>query len=200
MFMNMHIFFAIVLSYLLGSVPVGYIICRVTKSIDVRTQGSGNVGATNVTRLAGKIPGITTLILDILKGLAAVTLIPMLLGPATDTLRVSCAIGVVAGHNWTIFLRFKGGKGVATSAGVFLGLMPLVFLSCLCVWATAFITWRYVSLASVLTAISLPVFTTLYQKSPLYILLGCIVALLGLMRHKDNIKRLFKGKEGKIRI
>lgn len=196
----MRILFAIVLSYLLGSIPVGYIICRVTKGIDVRTRGSGNVGATNVSRIAGKMPGIITLILDILKGVAAVTLIPMLVGPATDVLRVICAIGVVAGHNWTVFLRFRGGKGVAASAGVFLGLMPLVFVSCLCVWGIVFIIWRYVSLASIITALSLPVFIALYHKSLIFILLGCVIAVWGLVRHKDNIKRLVNGKEGKFRV
>lgn len=186
---------AVLLSYLLGSIPVGYIVCHIVKGIDIRTVGSGNVGATNVARIAGKGWGIVTLSLDILKGFAAVSLA----GKESDLLRVACALAVISGHNWTIFLKFRGGKGVATTAGALIGLAPIAFLSSFCVWCIVFIIWRYISLASIIAGISLPVFLALYREPKIYLALGILAAIVGVFRHKENIKRLINGQEKKFR-
>lgn len=191
----MKIIFTVLLSYLLGSIPIGYIICRLVKGVDIRTVGSGNIGATNVARVVGKGWGIITLVLDILKGFAAVTVA----GRQGDLLRIACALAVVSGHNWTIFLRFRGGKGVATTAGALIGLAPRVFLSSFCVWCVVVIIWRYVSLASIISGLSLPIFLALYREPKIYLGLGILVALVGVIRHKENIRRLIKGKEKKFK-
>lgn len=193
----MKIILALLFSYLLGSIPTGYIICKMLKGIDIRTQGSGNIGATNVARVIGKWPGMVTLILDILKGFVAVVLIPLIICGQNDLVKIACVIGVICGHNWTVFLKFRGGKGVATTAGAIIGLIPIVFLSGFCVWGIVFTLRRYVSLASIFAAISLPIFLMLYKEPMLYRILGIIIALVGIYRHKDNIKRLLKGEEHK---
>lgn len=195
------ILLAILLSYLLGSVPVGYLIAKAVKGVDVRRHGSGNIGATNVARVVGKGAGIVTLILDILKGLIVVTLIPLLAGGGrADLVRISCAIAVVAGHNWTVFLRFRGGKGVATTAGAFIGLVPMVFLSAFCIWTVVFVLSKYVSLASIIAAVSLSLFLVVYGEPVSFQILGVVVAIVGIIRHKENIKRLLAGKENKFRL
>lgn len=191
---------ALFLSYLLGSIPFGYVICRFFKKINIRAYGSGNIGATNVARSAGKGAGLATLILDILKGLIAVTLIPLLIGNEESLLKILCALSVVAGHNWSIYLKFKGGKGVATTAGALLGLMPVVFVSSLCVWIVIYISFKYVSLASICAAISLPFFLFLYNAPFDYMIMGIIIALIGLIRHKENIKRLLNGTEHRVNL
>lgn len=196
----MQIILGLFLSYLLGSIPTGYIICRLLKGIDIRSFGSGNIGATNVSRVVGKLPGVVTLVLDILKGFIAVTLIPLLIANKTDLLRIMCALAVISGHNWTVFLKFRGGKGVATTAGALLGLLPIVFLLCFCVWCIIFIIWRYVFLASIISAITLPVFLVLFKESKIFLVLGIIVAVIGIIRHKENIKRLLKGEEKRFRL
>lgn len=194
------IYLSIIISYLLGSVPFGYIITKFAKGVDIRKYGSGNIGATNVARVSGKWAGIVTLFLDILKGFIAVTVIPLLVVNTGnfDLIRIYCGVAVVLGHNWTVFLRFRGGKGVATSAGALIGLAPFVFLSSLCVWLVVFILSRYVSLASIIAAISLPLFLYLFGKSINLQVLGYIVAVVGIYRHKENIKRLLKDKENKL--
>lgn len=195
------IYITILLSYLLGSIPVGYLIAKALKGIDVRRFGSGNIGATNVARVVSKGAGIVTLILDILKGLAAVTLVPLLAGGVRpDLVRILCALAVVAGHNWTVFLKFRGGKGVATTAGALIGLAPLVFISALCVWIIMFVISKYVSLASIVAGVSMPVFFVFYGEPMSFFVLGVIIALIGIFRHKENIKRLLAGKENKLAL
>jgi glycerol-3-phosphate acyltransferase PlsY len=193
----MNILLAVLLSYLIGSIPTGYIICKILKGIDIRTAGSKNIGATNVARVVGKKAGITTLILDILKGFVVVITIPRLFGSQSHNIEFACFLSVIAGHNWTIFLKFKGGKGVATTAGGLIGLVPIVFLSCFCVWCAIFALWRYVSLASIIAALSLPVFLFLFKEPLLFQILGVIIAITGIYKHKDNIRRLIKGEEHK---
>lgn len=190
---------ALLASYLLGSIPTGYIICRLIKGIDIRTKGSGNIGATNVARIVGKKVGIATLILDVLKGLLAVTLIPWFIRNQGDLVKIICVIGVICGHNWTVFLKFRGGKGVATTAGAIAGLMPIVFISSFCIWCIVFIIWRYVSLASIIAAVFLPIFLALYKEALIYQILGIAIAIIGIFRHKENIKRLVRGKEKKFK-
>lgn len=191
----MKFIIAFLISYLVGSIPMGYIICRIIKGIDIRTKGSGNIGATNVARVVGKGPGIITLILDILKGLITVVLVPKIVGDQSDFIKILSAIAVICGHNWAIFLKFHGGKGVAATAGALIGLMPIVFLSSFCVWCIVFVIWRYVSLASITAAFFLPIFLVLYREPLIYQILGIIIAIIGIFRHKENIKRLLSGKE-----
>jgi len=196
MMINLNLILCIILSYLLGSVPIGYLIAKGLKGIDIRKSGSGNIGATNVARVVGKGAGLVTLLLDCLKGYVAVAAIPMLAGNSA-ILKILCALCVIAGHNWTLFLRFRGGKGVATTAGVFIGLAPMVFLSCFCVWIIIFVVFKYVSLASILAAVSLPLFMCLYKKPVSWQVFGVILAVVGIVRHKSNIYRLLNKKEAK---
>lgn len=196
----MKIFFAAVLSYIIGSIPTGYIIARLLKGIDIRRHGSGNIGATNVARVVGKIPGIITLSTDILKGFIPVFFVPGLVGDQSNIIKIVCVLAVICGHNWTIFLGFCGGKGVATTAGAIIGLMPVVFVSGFLVWCDVFIIWRYVSVASISAAVSLPLFLFLYKEPFLYQVLGIAVAIIGIYRHKENIKRLLKGEEKKFKL
>ncbi|MDP2942608.1 MAG: glycerol-3-phosphate 1-O-acyltransferase PlsY, partial [Candidatus Omnitrophota bacterium] len=145
---------SLVLCYLIGSIPTSYLFAKALKGIDIRQFGSGNVGATNTYRVVGKLPGLLVLIIDILKGLICVTLVAKLflrLGVAIEPATYGMILGFMAivGHIWSIFLGFKGGKGVATSAGVFIGVAPDVFLWGLLVWVAVFAWKRYISLASI---------------------------------------------------
>ncbi len=190
------------LTYLIGSVPTGYLMGKTFFGLDIRKSGSGNIGATNALRQMGVKAGVIVLILDMLKGCLAV-LLARYLFPG-DLLIISlAALIVIMGHVYTVFLGFKGGKGVATAAGVFLILSPLPFLiSILCFIALVFI-WRYVSLASMLAAL---VFYTLNmievccrgsEYMPKAALVTFIVLVI-IIKHRTNIGRLLEGKEPKI--
>lgn len=197
---------AIIFSYLLGSIPTSFILGRL-KGIDLRRRGSGNVGATNAFRVLGPLPGVISLILDIGKGLVAVTILAKICGPqATGWIKILIGLAVIAGHNWTVFLKFKGGKGVATSAGVFLGLAPAALGFSVLVWLIVVAISRYISLGSILAAISLPIFiwrpifTWQGEKGVPIILFGLLISLLVVIRHRANIKRLIKGEERKFSL
>ena len=191
------------LAYLFGSLPTGFLVAR-AKGVDIRTVGSKNMGATNVFRVLGKGPGILVLLVDALKGALAVLLLPRLLAgltgpePAVVWLPLIAALGAVLGHNYTCWLGFKGGKGIATSAGVLAALVPWAFLVTLAVWLLVFAAGRYVSLASVVAAAALPVATVLTttkgQRVPLTGL-TLALALLAIWKHKPNLERLVKGTE-----
>lgn len=209
------------LAYLLGSIPFGFLIAR-SKGIDIRSAGSGNIGATNVFRVLGKKAGITTFILDFGKGIVATGLIHVLIfktaelmsggayeplsGNKTVFLRLLCAGCVVLGHSFPVFLGFKGGKGVATGAGIIVGLVPHIAGVAIGLWAVVFLLSRYVSLASIVAAIvvaAMP-WVELFRKtnSPegAEFALPCILtflALLVILRHKANIGRLIKGNENR---
>ena len=169
---------ALVVSYLLGSIPTAYLFGRALKGIDIRQVGSGNVGATNAMRVLGKRIGITVLLLDILKGVVAVTLLSNLfINQSTllqaQNLRIFMGLGCICGHNWTIFLKFKGGKGIATSLGVLIGLavklpglnivVGLIIIS----WLLVFFSFRMVSLASICAALALPFFCFFFKQPSL---------------------------------
>lgn len=192
------------IAYLIGSIPTGYIFSWLLKGVDIRKQGSGNVGATNVFRIVGKVPGIIVLILDILKGLIIVTLLASLLSKTPlpvnyNLFKIILGLAVITGHNWTIFLKFKGGKGVATSAGVLIGLEPLVMAICFLIWAIVFVITHYVSLSSIAAALFLPIFTFFfYRSSAELIIFSLIICIIGIYRHQPNIKRLLNGTESKI--
>lgn len=193
-------------AYLIGSIPTAYIFGRIFRGIDIREFGSGNVGATNVFRVIGRLPGIIVLVIDVLKGFLCVTYIAsfFLLHAATvqrpELYRVFVGMAVIAGHNWTIFLRFKGGKGVATSAGVVIGLVPKIFLLGFLAWSIAFSITGYVSAASIIASISVPLFTLIFGEPAEIIIFMSILCLVIVYRHKANIKRLKNGEEKRIAL
>ena len=190
-----------VAAYLLGSIPTGYLVAR-AKGIDIRAVGSGNIGATNVFRMVGKTAGVFALIIDGLKGYAACTwlcdwVLTFLGGPTADTelYRILAGITAVLGHNFTCWLKFKGGKGIATSAGVFFALAPLAAGIALATWIVAAVLTRYVSIASIVAAVALPTAVWLTKDS---LLLGIVTTALGLLaifKHRGNIQRLLNGTE-----
>lgn len=181
-------------SYLLGSIPFGVLISKKQK-IDIREYGSGNIGATNVFRTVGKKAGFLTLMCDSLKGFIPV-LIALLL---TDSEFIIGMVGlfVIIGHIYPVFSGFKGGKGVATSLGVFFGLMPKVAFIVIIVWFVVCLLFRYVSLSSMASALTVPVLAGLFDEPKFYILVSTFVAFLIVVKHKDNLKRLLAGEEDK---
>ena len=186
-------------SYLLGSIPTAYLVVKRMARLDVRTVGSGNVGATNAARAAGWGAGLTVFLLDVGKGLLAVQLLaPWLVHPVNPAVRFGCGLMAVIGHAFPLFLKFRGGKGVATTIGVVLGTMPLVAALCLLVWVSCFLPWRYVSVASLASAVMLPVAQALTRRSQAEILLGTALALLVIARHRSNIERLRQGTEHRV--
>lgn len=196
----------VILSYLIGSIPTAYIFGKAAKGIDIRQHGSGNVGATNVFRVLGKGPGIIVLLLDILKGVIAVALLPDLLGLTEILHRVMFAVVVVCGHNWTIFLKFKGGKGIATSLGVLIGLTlkitlirPVLFWT-IFIWVACFLITCIVSISSIIAATCLPIIMVLTGQEFTIICLGVIFSVFVVLRHKANIKRLFAGQEPRVSL
>ncbi|HBR15781.1 MAG TPA: acyl-phosphate glycerol 3-phosphate acyltransferase [Candidatus Omnitrophica bacterium] len=200
----MIILLGMVLSYLIGSIPTAYIYGRLLKRIDIRQHGSGNVGATNVFRVLGKGPGFFVLCADIFKGVLAVAVLPDILGLTRVTQRIILALCAVSGHNWTPFLNFKGGKGVATSLGVLIGLTirlaairPVLLLSVL-IWMACFLLSRYVSLASIVSATAMPIIMLLTHQSFEVVVMGVIFCLFIVIRHRPNIKRLFAGQEPRV--
>ena len=193
-----------ILSYLLGSIPTAYLFGKGLKGIDIREHGSGNVGATNVFRVLGKGPGFAVLFIDILKGVLAVAVVADILGLTSVLSRMILAICVVSGHNWTIFLKFKGGKGIATSLGVLIGLTiriaairPVLFIT-LIIWTSSFLLSGIVSLSSILAAVFLPIVMVLTSQSLGIVSLGVIFCAFVVFRHRPNIKRLLSGKEPRV--
>jgi len=189
-------------AYLFGSIPFGYLLVLVFQKQDVRAVGSGNIGATNVARSGGKGLGIATLVLDALKGYAAVLLAmhfaPSVAGVASR-LAVAAAVVAVLGHVFPVWLGFKGGKGIATALGVFIALVPWVALSAVGLFAVVVAITRYVSLASIAAAASIPVFALMevpVRTSALMIGL-CVISLIGILKHHGNISRLISGTESK---
>lgn len=192
-------------SYLLGSIPAGYLAGRIA-GVDIRKEGSGNIGATNVTRVLGKRYGYPVFIVDFLKGLAAVTM-SILIGrfawPASgDLLGIVGAVSCVIGHAFPVWLRFKGGKGVATSAGALFGLMPLAALIGVVIWLVTFQVTRYVSVASITAAIALPIviiilsFRSDTADATLVYFSLCLAALV-ILQHRSNLSRLIRGTESR---
>jgi len=191
------------ISYLLGSIPWGYLIGKFTKKIDIRNFGSGNIGFANALRVLGFFPGIMVLLGDMGKGALSVgigILAATWIGIDHHVVGGMAGLLSIIGHNWPIFLKFKGGKGVSTSAGVFMFLTPFPFLSSLFVMIGVVFFTRYFSLGSMLSSLTLPLFIWLWQgnKEWFYLVSSGIAAGLILFRHQSNIKRLLKGKERKL--
>ena len=194
------LFLGFIAAYIIGSVPTAYIFGRVLKGIDIREYGSGNVGATNVFRVIGKGPGIIALIIDIMKGFISATYLAsgfMYLAPVTrpELYRILVGLSVIAGHNWTILLRFKGGKGVAASAGVVIGLIPKIFWLGFLVWLITFFITGFVSLGSIIAVISIPIFTLAFGEPAEIVVFTCLLCLIIVYKHKPNIRRLARGEE-----
>ena len=189
-------FFSLLLGYLLGSIPSGWLAGRWLKGIDLREIGSGSTGATNVLRHVGKGPALVVFLIDVGKGAAAV-LIARALGLG-DWIQVLAGLTALAGHIWPVWLGFKGGKAVATGLGLFLGLAWPVGLASFGVFLAVFSLSRYVSLASVLAAISLPLLMAAGTDSNANLVVALVAMLLVLWRHRSNIKRLINGTEPKL--
>lgn len=190
-------------AYMIGSIPTAFIFGKILKGIDIRKVGSGNTGATNVYRSIGKTPGLIVLFLDVLKGALPVFLIPGLMNGmfepiGADLYKILIGVAAISGHVWTIFLNFKGGKGVATTAGVGIVMAPKVISVAFIVWIIIFVIWRYVSLASIIAAISLPILAILFKMHISYIALFLMLGLMGIYKHKSNITRLINRTESKI--
>lgn len=195
---------ACLMSYLAGSVPFAYIAAK-TKKIDLSKVGSGNIGATNVYRSVSKPLGIIVFFLDALKGTFATWALPifMQIQPATTlfwTIQILCAFCAVAGHNWSVFLKFRGGKGVATSAGAVLGIAPVAIAIGFCTWVIVFTITRYVSLGSIIAAVFTVIAGWLFYREESF-LIPSMLTLLGALtiwKHRSNIARLIAGTESKI--
>ncbi len=193
-----------VAAYLLGSIPSGYLVAK-AKGVDIRSVGSGNIGATNVFRILGKPAGIFVLVMDGLKGFAACWWVVDAIrqrwgGEAVDIeyLRITAGLAVVLGHNYTCWLRFKGGKGIATSAGALAALVPWALIIILTLWIVTFALTRYVSLGSILASAVLPIATWLTGGSVTMIAVTTLMAVLAIYKHKANIQRLLNGTENRI--
>ena len=182
----------VVIGYLLGSVPVGFIV-GLRSGINVRETGSGNVGATNVARVVGKRQGILTLIADTAKGFLPVILAMQLGASLVATVLVGAA--AFLGHLFPIFLKFKGGKGVATALGVFLAMAPMTTLVLVAVFAIMVLTSRIVSLSSILTAVTAPIVFWLFAYPPVIVGMAAFIALAITWRHHGNIRRMMNGSE-----
>jgi glycerol-3-phosphate acyltransferase PlsY len=186
----------VIAAYLIGSIPTGLLLGKVF-GVDIRTTGSGNIGATNVYRTLGRKVGVMTLVGDCLKGL-----IPVLVAKQMGLPDLGIAlVGLAAffGHVYTVFLGFKGGKGVATALGVFLGLSPLSVLLTLAVFVLVLFKWRYVSLGSIVAAAAMPVFVASIDRRPPIAVVTLLVAALVIWKHRENIKRLRAGSESKFK-
>jgi len=191
-------FLVAALSYLLGSIPFGYILLRVFRGQDVRQTGSGNIGATNVARSSPPL-GILTLALDALKGLFAV-MIARCLAPGNNLVAGAAALCAVLGHIFPVWLKFRGGKGVATGLGSFLLLAPKTILVMLGIFLAVVAAFRYVSLGSIIAVAALPFVAWAlhdYQATPLMLALMAVASLLIVAKHHDNIRRLLAGTESR---
>jgi glycerol-3-phosphate acyltransferase PlsY len=193
-----------VLAYLIGSIPVAYIFGRALKNLDIREYGSGNMGATNAFRVLGKGPGTMVLILDIIKGIIPVTILANFFGAGDALSLVIIGVAVVSGHNWTVFLGFKGGKGIATSLGVLIGLaiqlpgLRIVLGLVTLIWLLLFLFSGYVSLASITAAVALPVLMVVYEAPFPMKVMAIVLCIFIVFRHISNIKRLAKGYETRV--
>jgi glycerol-3-phosphate acyltransferase PlsY len=197
----------VLVAYLLGSIPTGYLAGR-WKGIDIRAVGSGNIGATNAFRILGKKAGTVVLVVDGLKGWLAVTLAPVIYyllepqaqnsSPEIEHLRIIAGVVAILGHNYTCWLKFKGGKGIATSAGVLAALVPWAFIITLSTWIVVCLLTRYVSVASIAAALVLPFATWAMRYNLLLIVITALMSALAIYKHKANIARLINGTENKI--
>ena len=196
----------VLIAYLLGSIPTGFLVAK-ARGVDIRTVGSGNIGATNVFRILGKAAGIFVLLVDAAKGWLAVYVVARLVAgwfypdagsSAREWFALCAGVAAILGHNYTCWLHFKGGKGIATSAGVLVALVPVPLLIILAIWIIVFALSRYVSLASILAAFTLPFAAWAFGESWTIIFVTAALAALAIYKHKANIQRLLNGTENRI--
>lgn len=183
-------------AYLIGSIPVGFLVARAAGGFDIRGKGSGTIGATNVLRTLGPVPAIATLLGDVLKGYAAVRAAEVV--SPEPAWGAAGALLAIVGNCWPVFLRFKGGKGVATALGAFLALTPRAILPAALVWVVLVAALRYVSLASIAGAVALAPGVWLFRYPPVYAAAGVCAAALIVWRHRANVKRLLSGTEPRL--
>jgi glycerol-3-phosphate acyltransferase PlsY len=197
--MNTLLFiFILIVIYLIAAVPTGIVLARVMGYEDVRDKGSGNIGATNVYRVAGKLAGVLTLAGDILKGFLPLLACKTWLAPTSAQLGIACATAIV-GHCYPVYLKFRGGKGIATALGIFLVMSPIAVLGAAIVFGITVATTRFISLGSVLAAMSAPLLVLmLNQPQPIFLATLFIAALI-VWRHRSNIKRLMDGSEDRFK-
>lgn len=186
----------VIASYLIGSIPTGLLLGKAL-GVDIRATGSGNIGATNVYRTLGRKVGIITLLGDCMKGLIPVLAARWMGLP--DVWVASAGFAAFFGHVYTVFLGFKGGKGVATALGVFLGTSPLAVLAAFGVFAAVLWKWRYVSLSSISAAAAMPLILASIDRRPIIVLLAILIAALIIWKHRENISRLRAGTENRFR-
>jgi glycerol-3-phosphate acyltransferase PlsY len=191
-------------AYLLGSIPTGFLVAR-ARGIDIQKVGSGNIGATNAMRVLGKPAGIFVLLVDALKGFAAVEWLPVLIlkifsPPQMDlqNLQIVAGIFAVLGHNYPCWLKFKGGKGIATTAGVFLALAPLALGIALVVFILTVAITRYVSLGSVIAAMALPIAVWFTRENLFLRIVTIALGALAIFKHRKNMQRLMAGTENRL--
>ena len=205
-FMNIWIQIAIaaIPSYLIGAIPCGLLIGLV-KGIDIRKTGSGNIGATNVTRSVSPLAGKICFFCDFLKGMLPALLIQYVI-KGVPLAAIICGMAAVLGHMFPIYLKFKGGKGISTAAGVAIALAPLPLVTALAVWGAVFYAFRYVSLASIIAAVMLPVSAFIFSlvntgspvaRSKQTLIFFIVIAILAVVKHTSNIKRLLNGTESR---
>jgi len=186
----------LLLSYLLGAVPFGLVMCRVFRGVDLREVGSGNIGSTNALRVLGPFLGVLAFLLDFGKGYAPAAI----LGMGDPLWQVLCGAAAVCGHVWPIYLRFKGGKAVATGCGAILAIDPVIFLGAASTWLVMLLVTGYVSLASLAMGAAFPALSAL-RGQPMSVILGTAgLTLLIVVRHRSNMARLLEGSETRTRL
>jgi glycerol-3-phosphate acyltransferase PlsY len=190
----------IILAYLLGSIPIGVLAAQWLECFDPREAGSGNIGFTNVLRVAGKTAGLLTLLGDMTKGALAVIAARLLAGSESTEWVLAAGGAAILGHVFSVFLRFKGGKGVATALGVCLAIDPIIGGSLVLIWLASAALWRTSSLAAIVAFASLPVVMWIRHPRPLMVAFAFGVTVLIAYRHADNMRRLVAGTEPKFRI
>ncbi len=184
-----------IIGYFMGTISSSYLVGKFAGNIDIRKYGSGNLGATNTMRVLGLKAGVGVLLADFLKGMIA-TLIGIWIGGRFGGL--IGGLGAILGHNWPIFLAFKGGKGIATSLGLIFTLFPAIGFILVAIGIIIIIITRYVSLASLTGSVIFPILVALFNHDPIYIVMSILISALAIYRHRSNIERLIKGNENKI--
>ena len=195
----MAILLSCLLGYFLGAIPFGVLVGK-ARGVDIRAVGSGNSGATNVWRTLGPAAGITVFALDVLKGLAAPFIARLLVGPTDHWAIALCAALAIVGHTFSVFLKFRGGKGIATGLGAALGLMPVPALIAFAVWGLALLATRMISAASVIACVALPLAAWLLNAPQPYIAVIAVIAIIAIVKHIPNMQRIVAGTEPKVQI